>query len=348
MRRMMIAMLLISSPIYSYAGDAENIQACIDKARDFAEVNLTELEALYEGNIFTMSIVRWPNTTCEVKFGDVHNLIINGNQVLFNEFSGKSSFELNKALEIKTAAAIEQLNSRIELLEQRMRQVSENLKEPKPDHALLTEYVDKDIKKYLGDEYKPTEPESITIQTPPINNVTSLNQPVQEGDDVPLIGNYVVTSRKLNVRLAPNKNGVIANTLSKGQRVEVFEFKDGWARISRSYDGEAEGLTGTVARWVVEEDISTNFYPENKKVKTDSAIENAIKSSEDFSKYQSIFISASEKLIKSGKCNLGDFKEMGGWWRSSSHNPKPIYFTYCGGMNINNRIYLNVVSGAIF
>jgi len=355
MKKMMIAILLISSPISSYAGDVENIQACVDKAHDFGEVNLTESEASYKGNIFTMSIVSWPNATCEVKFGDVNNLTVNGAQVIFNEFSGKASFELKKELEIKTAGAIEQLNSRIDLLEQRMRQVSKDLKEPEPDYALLTESVDKDIKKYLGDGYKPTELESIKIQTPPVNDIESLKQPAQESFDAPIIGNNVVTSRTLDVRLAPNKNGVVTNTLYKGQKVEVFEVKDGWARISQFYNGEAEGLTDTVARWVFEDSISTSVYSEKKqgdlaikKDKVDPAIQKTIKSSEDFSRYQSVFISASEKLIKSGKCNLGDFKEMGGWWRSSTHQPKAIYFTYCGGMHVRNRIYLNAVSGTIF
>ena len=234
-------------------------------------------------------------------------------------------------------------------------QVSKDLKEPEPDYALLTESVDKDIKKYLGDGYKPTELESIKIQTPPVNDIESLKQPAQESFDAPIIGNNVVTSRTLDVRLAPNKNGVVTNTLYKGQKVEVFEVKDGWARISQFYNGEAEGLTDTVARWVFEDSISTSVYSEKKqgdlaikKDKVDPAIQKTIKSSEDFSRYQSVFISASEKLIKSGKCNLGDFKEMGGWWRSSTHQPKAIYFTYCGGMHVRNRIYLNAVSGTIF
>jgi len=74
----------------------------------------------------------------------------------------------------------------------------------------------------------------------------------------------------------------------------------------------------------------------------------AVKSSDDFSKYKTLFISASDKLIKSGKCSLGDLKEMGGWMRSTNHKPKPIYFTYCGGMTKNNRIYLNAATGKTF
>lgn len=161
-------------------------------------------------------------------------------------------------------------------------------------------------------------------------------------------GNYYVTSGKLDVRLAPNKNGKITNTLYKRQKLEVFEVKNGWARISRYYDGGVEGLSGKVARWVLAKYLSTNRPAEEKIENLNSPVAKAIKSSDDFSKYQSVFVSASDKLMKTGKCKLADFKEMGGWWRSANHKSKSVYFTYCGGMAKKNRIYLNTVTGKIF
>ncbi|MBW1722536.1 MAG: SH3 domain-containing protein [Deltaproteobacteria bacterium] len=159
---------------------------------------------------------------------------------------------------------------------------------------------------------------------------------------------YYVSSNKLNVRLAPNKNGKITNTLYKGQKVEVFEIKNGWARISRYYDGRREGVSGKVARWVFAKYLSVNRIADNKTINNNSPIAMAIKSSDDFAKYQSVFINASERLIRSGQCTLEDFKEMGGWVRSTKHKPNPVYFTYCGGMNKSNRIYLNAATGKIF
>jgi hypothetical protein len=161
-------------------------------------------------------------------------------------------------------------------------------------------------------------------------------------------GEYYVTSNNLNVRLAPNKNGKVTNMLYKRQKVEVFEVKDGWARISRYYDGGVEGLSGDVARWVSSKYLSTNRPAEEEVANRNSPVAKAIKSSDDFLKYQSVFVSVSEQLIKIGKCSLGDFRETGGWWRSTNHKPKPIYFTYCGGMTKSNRIYLNAATGETF
>lgn len=161
---------------------------------------------------------------------------------------------------------------------------------------------------------------------------------------------FYVTPEKLNVRLAPSINGKITNVLSKRQVVTVFETKDGWARISRYYDGESEGLQGNVARWVSSKYLSTN-YPQKKKPATNttnSPIIKAIQSSDDFEHHHKAFVTATEKLIREGRCKLGDFKEMGGWWSSPSYKPAPIYFTYCGAMSVSNRIYLDASNGRIF
>lgn len=161
-------------------------------------------------------------------------------------------------------------------------------------------------------------------------------------------GNYYVIADKLNARLESNKYAKITNTLYKREKVEVFEVKNGWARISRYYDGAVEGVSGDVARWVFAKYLSANRPAEEQVNISNSPVANAIKSSDDFSKYQNVFISASEKLIQSGKCSIADFKFAGGWARSFKHKPKLVYFAYCGGPTISDRIYLDPTSGATF
>ncbi len=72
------------------------------------------------------------------------------------------------------------------------------------------------------------------------------------------LGDYYVSSEKLNVRLDASRGGLITNTLYKHQKVKVFEFKNGWARISDYYDGTIEGLSGNVARWVYANHLSSD------------------------------------------------------------------------------------------
>ena len=160
-----------------------------------------------------------------------------------------------------------------------------------------------------------------------------------------------VTSERLNVRLLPNERGKITNVLYKRDKIEVFEVSDnGWARISQFYDGAVEGVSGLVARWVFAKYLSPNRPPEDKvpNVFKDDKLVNTLKRSDDFLKYLKVFVEASKKLIDSRKCTLGDFKKMGGWFRSANYKSKAIYFTYCGGMHRRNRIYVDATTGKVF
>ena len=325
------------------AGEADNIQACAKKSKEYAGVILDEFSASYEGNWLSASIVKWKNVICEAKLGTVYNLTINGRSYIYEGFSGKKSYELNMKLEEKTESAIKTLESRIRLLEQRMENVTLKLKEHNPDHNTLEEYINSGIQKSIGGGESDGKKSGDETESTP--QVKEKEIPVESSKAV---DDYYVTSEKLNVRLAPNKTGKITNTLYMRQKVEVFQVKDGWARISRYYDGGIEGLSGDVARWVFAKYLSTNRPAEEQETNLNSPVAKAIKSTDDFSKYQKLFVSASEELIKSGNCSLGDFTEMGGWWRSTNHKPKPVYFTYCGGMTISNRIYLDTVTGKTF
>ena len=85
-----------------------------------------------------------------------------------------------------------------------------------------------------------------------------------------------------------------------------------------------------------------------KREAANRVIEDAIKSSDDFQTYKNAFLIATSTLIENGTCTVAAFKEMGGWVRSQAHKPKSVYFMYCGGMTVRNRIYLDVKNSEIF
>ena len=74
-----------------------------------------------------------------------------------------------------------------------------------------------------------------------------------------------------------------------------------------------------------------------------------IESSDNYSIYSQSFARATDELVVSGRCTRHDFEEIGGWVKSTTdYKDEPVYFTYCGGQTISNRIYLNAVTGQIF
>lgn len=77
-------------------------------------------------------------------------------------------------------------------------------------------------------------------------------------------------------------------------------------------------------------------------------ISTAVSKSEDYLTHKDAFDTASAMLVKKGTCTAEELQEMGGWWRSVQHKPEPVYFTYCGGVRIENRIYINAETRDIF
>jgi len=76
--------------------------------------------------------------------------------------------------------------------------------------------------------------------------------------------------------------------------------------------------------------------------------ESAISSSDDYQKHKAAFQTASRSLISNGICSEADFREVGGWVRSTTFPGRSVYFTYCGGFHTRNRLYLDVRSGEVF
>jgi hypothetical protein len=69
--------------------------------------------------------------------------------------------------------------------------------------------------------------------------------------------------------------------------------------------------------------------------------------SDDYRKYKDIFANTASDLIASGRCTAQDFKETG-WVKSINQKDSPVYFVYCGGMDIQHRLYLNAATGDVF
>ncbi len=75
-------------------------------------------------------------------------------------------------------------------------------------------------------------------------------QAVAEADGAPGGARYYVIEDRVAERLAPEATATSTNHIYRGQAVQVYEVKDGWARVSPFYEGRVEGTSGQVARWV--------------------------------------------------------------------------------------------------
>jgi len=156
-------------------------------------------------------------------------------------------------------------------------------------------------------------------------------------------GEYYVTASSLNVRREPSAKGRISKVLDIGSKVTVIESQDGWSRISEY----VEYGDGEFAQWVSEEFLSAEL-PDNLATVRSGRLEIQIKHSDDFAIYRGLFLSISQKLIDDGTCTNKDFQETKGWLRSTVYDDRPVYYTYCGGLERHHKIYLDVQSRRSF
>ena len=150
MKQWLFQSLVLLDSLPAWAGDADNISACVKKAREFSGITLDPFAAAYEGNIVSLSTAKWENVLCEVKFGEVYNLRIQNQYWIYKGYAGKEAYELKRSLESRTDEAIARMDTHIALLKQRLDQVDVSLRKPNPDQNWLSRYIDEGIEKSLG------------------------------------------------------------------------------------------------------------------------------------------------------------------------------------------------------
>ena len=90
------------------------------------------------------------------------------------------------------------------------------------------------------------------------------------------------------------------------------------------------------------------MYTPKPRVYTDAEIHDAIKQSDDYETYRAEFAAAARTLLESRRCGKYEMTEYGGFVKSPTYKVRLVYFTYCGGSHLDNRIYLDVSTGQIF
>lgn len=146
-------------------------------------------------------------------------------------------------------------------------------------------------------------------------------------------GSYYVAVDVLEERLAPEPNATVTNRIYRQQRVDVYETKNGWARLSRYYDGAIEGKSGQVARWVLAKHLSP-ARPADKPqpaIASDPRIPQGSipKVGEDGLSESDVRIlhRGAFHFLESGRCKRVEYAHK-------SVSKPNTYFVNCGGANL--------------
>ncbi|HDM8221272.1 TPA: SH3 domain-containing protein [Vibrio campbellii] len=161
----------------------------------------------------------------------------------------------------------------------------------------------------------------------------------------PEITEYYVTERRINVYNKPEQRALIVDTLYKGEKISVLEKADGWFRLS-DYIVYEEGGEET-AEWVDSKGLS-DAEPVIKEQERLEILDGYLQKSDDLKTHLDMFRNKTQQLLDDETCDPSDFEELGGWVRSVTYKKRNVYFIYCGGLEQENKIYLDVDKGEIF
>ncbi|MEL7324208.1 MAG: SH3 domain-containing protein [Pseudomonadota bacterium] len=161
----------------------------------------------------------------------------------------------------------------------------------------------------------------------------------------PEITEYYVTERRINVYNKPEHQALVVDSLYKGEKVSVLKKVDGWFRLS-DYIVYEEGGEET-AEWVDSKGLS-DAEPVIKEHERLEILDGYLQKSDDLKTHLDMFRNKTQQLLDDETCDPSDFEELGGWVRSVTYKTRNVYFIYCGGLEQENKIYLDVDKGEIF
>lgn len=203
----------------AFSSQEENIVSCQLKAYIYSGQSIDGKRYKYESNWTSPDVMTWDGGRCEIKSSGVFNLVIDGKKYIINGFPSEEAFALKNNLIKKADEARDALVERINQLDRVKANIIDQLKIKGQDLSSLEFEANSLIEKYGGSKLK---------------RLTDQEEP----------NPYFVSSNSLNVRAKAGADGAKLKTLSKGERVNVYETKGEWARIGAYYEN------GTSANWV--------------------------------------------------------------------------------------------------
>ena len=135
----------LTLPTSSIASEAGNILACINAVKAYTGKVVDEFDVNYTGRFFNYSSAEWTGIKCEVLLDTVHSLKVDGKLYIVDGFAGYPAKRAYETMEKETDDAISLLESRIALLQRRLDQSEQKLKQQHPDISEIQLYITTNI-----------------------------------------------------------------------------------------------------------------------------------------------------------------------------------------------------------
>jgi hypothetical protein len=171
------------------------------------------------------------------------------------------------------------------------------------------------------------------------NNVAEMDESLmQEVEEVALEMRYIV-SEKADVYNGATFESDVIDILDLRDEISIYDTSGRWVRINKQSEKEGQ--------WIYSQDTSSNFPSVTEKEKR-LQMKRLIRGTDDFEQNEERFIDLTMQVIATEDCSQEDIQILGGWIRSLTYSEEPVYYTYCGGIEPQNKLYLNLASGEWF
>lgn len=379
--RAMIAVLFAAYPISAFSGPKEDCEFVV-QSLGFP----TDDYAFKKGGIFSSDQHIFGSLSCYVDYEGKFNSLYRGDTAIAEDgYFGTSVLAARDAAVQKAEAADD--------LEATKRDAA--IRSARERYDLASQKISDDLRKELSALRESSDPfgkhaqkdnASETATTPTVSGSEddqsekdSTKKASAEHSEVPLTApdsapdqvskavgtrEMWVSAERLNIRSCPSEKCGRTGWLLSGNKLTIYEERNGWGRISEPMDAICEsGVSGQIddgdrrcvpengvtdnkiTRWVSLRHLSeTPPKPASDPQKCGNGF---LAGSDNYETYAEAFCTAAIKLISEGQCTEKEFRDNGGWWASTSY-PKGTFFTYCGGLALSNKIYLEAKTGRIF
>jgi hypothetical protein len=153
---------------------------------------------------------------------------------------------------------------------------------------------------------------------------------------------YFVISPGVEVFAKPTFESQVVGKTELREVVKVYEERNRWSRV-QSWVNETTGKS----QWIYNEHLSLE-NPGDTVQERYRDIKQLIVRTDDFEQHEARFIELTDQVLQSQQCSQSDLEQLQGWIRSFNYPDEPIYYSYCGGLDVEDKLYINLDNGDIF
>ena len=148
MRLVKFLVIAVATHIPSVFADAtDDISACISAVKIFSGRDVNEFDVAYESNWILADVASWDGVECYVDSQKILRLVVDDITYVIDGFAGEEAKVAYGAMQEDTDAAISVLETRIQLLKERLEAVKRDLGQKDPDITGASAFIAEGIKK---------------------------------------------------------------------------------------------------------------------------------------------------------------------------------------------------------